>query len=48
MLSGILLDGVGTCWNARVTSLRDILEGPAGVGRGGVPLSDLTSCKVKR
>lgn len=40
----------GTCWNARVTSCKDILEGTGTVGLldgGGVsPSSDFTSCSV--
>lgn len=40
-------DGVGTCWNARVTSCNDIRDGPWDVVGGGVsPSSDLTSCSV--
>lgn len=40
-------EGVGTCWNARVTSCSDIRDGPWDVVGGGVsPSSDLTSCKV--
>ena len=34
----------GTCWNARVTSERDIREGP--VGGGVSPSSDLTSWRL--
>lgn len=41
-------DEVGTCWNARVTSWSDILDGTfaAEVGGGVSPSSDLTSCNV--
>jgi hypothetical protein len=41
-------DDVGTCWNARVTSWSDILDGTfaADVGGGVSPSSDLTSCNV--
>jgi len=41
--------GGGTCWNARVTSCKDIREGPeplATVGGGVSPSSDLTSCNM--
>ena len=43
----VMLDeGVGTCWNARVTSEEDILvQGPELEGGGVAPSSDLTSCK---
>lgn len=38
------LEEVGTCWNARVTSWRDIFEATAALVGGGVsPSSDLTS-----
>ena len=37
----------GTCWNARVTSCRDIRDGAAELVGGGVsPSSDFTSCSV--
>lgn len=41
-------DEVGTCWNARVTSWSDILDGTFAteVGGGVSPSSDLTSCNV--
>ena len=40
-------DDDGTCWNARVTSCRDIRDGAAAVVGGGVsPSSDFTSCRV--
>ena len=44
--------GDGTCWNERVTSCKDIRDGPLEVGGleavgGGVsPSSDFTSCRV--
>lgn len=43
-----VFDDVGTCWNARVTSWSDILDGTfaADVGGGVSPSSDLTSCNV--
>lgn len=41
--SGVV-EEAGTCWNARVTSCRDILDGALGSEGGGVsPSSDFTS-----
>ena len=41
------LDDEGTCWNARVTSCIDILDGGPEPDGGGVsPSSDFTSCNV--
>jgi hypothetical protein len=38
--------GGGTCWNARVTSCKDIRKGIDTIGGGVTPPSDLTSCNV--
>ena len=43
LLCGDLTEGVGTCWNARVTSYEDILDKPGPDGGGVPPSSDLTS-----
>ena len=40
-------DETGTCWNALVTSWRDIRDGAEGSGGGVAPSSDLTSCNEK-
>jgi hypothetical protein len=48
LLLVVEFDEGGTCWNARVTSWSDILDGTfaAEVGGGVSPSSDLTSCSV--